>query len=123
MQNRHGNKIKALLISTLLVIGLVANPARADHEHSDNDLIAPLAGILVLGALLNHNHNYNHKRSKRYYGHYGNHGYRQGHRNGYRQGHRNGHRQGHRNGHRNGHLARSYSSEGYGRKSKRNHRR
>jgi len=99
MEKRHTNKVKVLLISTLLVVGLAANPARADHEHRDN-VIAPLAGLLVLGALLSHNHYY-YKRSKRYYGHYDH------------RGHRHGHKA----------RARSYSSEGYGRKSKRNYRR
>ncbi len=90
MEKQHGNKIKVLLVSALLVVGLMSGTARADHEHSDN-LIAPLAGLLVLGALLNHNHNY-YKRSGRHYGHYG---------------------------HRQGHRAQSYSTEGYGRQSKR----
>ena len=94
MEKQHGNKIKVLLVSALLVVGLMSGTARADHDHSDN-LIAPLAGLLVLGALLNHNHNY-YKRSRRHYGHYG-----------------------HNHGHRYGHRARSYSTEGYGRKSKR----
>ena len=94
MEKRHTNKVKVLLISTLLVVGLAANPARADHEHSNN-VIAPLAGLLVLGALLSHNHYY-YKRSGRHYGHYG-----------------------HRQGHHQGHRAHSYSTEGYGRKSKR----
>ena len=108
MEKRHTNKIKVLLISTLLVVGLAANPARADHEHSDN-VIAPLAGLLILGALLKNNHYY-YKRSRRYYGHYEN------------RGHGYGHGQGQR--HRHGHQARarSYSSEGYGRKSKRIYR-
>ena len=106
MEKRHTNKIKVLLISTLLVVGLAANPARSDHEHSNN-VIAPLAGLLILGALLKNN-DYYYKRSKRYYGHSDNHG------------HRNGHRNGHRHGHQA--RARSYSSEGYGRKSKRIYR-
>lgn len=94
MEKQHGNKIKVLLVSALLVVGLMSGPVRADHEHSDN-VIAPLAGLLILGALLNHNHNY-YKGSRRYYGH-----------------------NGHRHGHHQGHRAHSYSTEGYGRKSKR----
>ena len=99
MEKQHGNKIKVLLVSALLVVGLMSGSARADHEHSNN-VIAPLAGLLVLGALFSHNHNY-HKRSKRYYGHKGHYGH---------YGH---------SGRNHGHRARSYSSEGYGRKSKR----
>ena len=98
MEKRHTNKIKVLLISTLLVVGLAANPARADHERSNN-VIAPLAGLLILGALLKNN-DYYYKRSRRYYGHSENHGHRHGHQA----------------------RARSYSSEGYGRKSKRKYR-
>jgi hypothetical protein len=100
MEKRHGNKIKVFLISTLLAVGLVANPARADHEHPNNNLIAPLAGLLVLGALLRHN-DYSYKRSKRYYGHNGHH---------------------HNHGYNHKYRTRSYSSEGYGRKSKRIYR-
>ena len=99
MEKQTSNKIRVLLVSALLVVGLMSGTARADHEHSDN-LIAPLAGFLILGALLNNNHHY--YRSNRHYGHYGhrarNHGYRA----------------------RNyGHRARNYSSEGYSRRSKR----
>ena len=93
MEKQPSNKFKVILVSALLVAGLMSSPARADHEHSNN-VIAPLAGLLVFGALLNRNHNY-YKRSKRYYGRYGHSGRNQGHR------------------------ARSYSSEGYGRKSRR----
>jgi hypothetical protein len=93
MEKRATINIRVLLISTLLVLGLAVNPARADHEHSNN-VIAPLAGLLVLGALLRHN-DYYYKRSKRYYGH-----------------------SGHRHNHRDGYRTRSYSAEGYGRKSK-----
>ncbi len=106
MEKQASNKIKVFLVSVLLVVGLMSGTARADHDHSDN-LIAPLAGFLILGALLNHNHHY--YRSNRHYGHYGhrarNHGYR---------ARNHGHRA------RNyGHRARNYSSEGYSRRSKR----
>ena len=91
---QRSNKLKVSLISALLVVGLAAGSARADHDHQSGNVIAPLATLLVLGSLLHHNHGYEYKYSKRYYGHSGHHG------------------------HRHNHRTRSYSYEGYKRKSR-----
>jgi len=91
---QHSNKLKVSLISALLVVGLAAGPAQADHDHHGGNVIAPLATLLVLGSLLHHNHGYGYKYSRRNYGHSGHYG------------------------HRHNHRARSYSYEGYNRKSR-----
>jgi len=98
---QHSKKLKVLLISALLVSGLVAGPVQA---HQIDNVLAPLAAFVVLGSLLRHNHGheYYYKRRAGHYGH--NHGYK-------------GHY-----GHQHGHQARSYSYEGYNRKSSRNSR-
>lgn len=95
-----GKKLKISLISTLLVVGLAAGPVRADHDDHRANLLAPLAAFIVLGSLFKHNYGHDHNYSR--------------HRHGY-SGRRH-------NGHRHNHRARSYSSEGYGRKSKRIYR-
>ena len=98
------------LISALLVMGLAIKPVQADH--SDN-LLVPLAGIVLLGSLLKHNHGHGHGYSNHNHGHgYGYSKRRYGHNGNYAQ---NGH-----SGHQNQRRARSYSHEGYKRRSKRN---
>jgi hypothetical protein len=94
-------KLKVLLISALLVSGFATGPVQA---HQIDNVLAPLAAFVVLGSLLRHNHGqeYYYKRRPGHYGH--NRGY-------------NGHY-----GHQHGHQARSYSYEGYNRKSRRNSR-
>lgn len=91
---QRSNKLKVSLISALLVFGLAAGPVQADHEHQSDNVIAPLATLLVLGSLLHYNQGYEYKYSKRRHG-YGQH-----------------------YGHRHSHRARSYSYEGYNRKSR-----
>ena len=72
MTRSSATNVKVVLISTLLVLGLTVNPARADHY--DNS-IAPLATFVFLSSLFrhkhrhhdgyhrhNHGHNYGHKR-------------------------------------------------------------
>jgi len=105
---QHSKALKVSLISALLIMGLAATPARADHN---DNLLVPLAGFVLLGSLLRHNHGYGHGYSshghgygysKRRYSHNGNHAH-------------NGH-----SGHQHHRRARSYSHEGYKRRSKRN---
>jgi hypothetical protein len=91
---RHGKKLTVSLISTLLVLGLAAGPVQANHDHHDANVLAPLATILVLGSLLKLNQGYEYRYSNRRYGHSGHYG------------------------HRHNHRARSYSYEGYNRKSR-----
>jgi hypothetical protein len=95
---RHDKKLKVSLISALLVLGLAAGPVQANHDHHDANVLAPLATILVLGSLLKLNQGYEYRYSNRRYGHSGHYG------------------------HRHNHRTRSYSYEGYNRKSKRIYR-
>ena len=92
---QHGKKLKVSLVASLLVLGLAAGPVQANHDDYDGNVLAPLATILVLGSLLRLNQGYEYKYSKR--------------RHGYSQ----------HNGHRHSQRARSYSYEGYNRKSRR----
>jgi hypothetical protein len=104
MNRRHTNKISISLLSALLLTGLVANPAQADHsEHVDsadstsnaNNVLVPIAVGVVLGSMLYHGHGHHYQYSKRRYGHYSAH-------------HR--HDQG-----RHGYARRGYAHNGYGR--------
>jgi hypothetical protein len=95
---RHDKKLKVSLISALLVLGLAAGPVQANHDDHDANVLAPLATILVLGSLLKLNQGYEYRYSNRRYGHSGHYG------------------------HRHNHRSRSYSYEGYNRKSKRIYR-
>ena len=112
----HSKAVKVSLISALLIMGLAAKPVQADHN---DNLLVPLAGFVLLGSLLRHNHGHGHGYSNHHYGHqhgyskrrYGNHG----HNGGYAH---NGH--GGQQYHR---RARSHSYEGYKRRSKRNNHR
>ncbi len=91
---RHDKKLKVSLISALLVLGLAAGPVQANHDDHDANVLAPLATILVLGSLLKLNQGYEYRYSNRRYGQSGHYG------------------------HRHTHRARSYSHEGYNRKSR-----
>ena len=93
MNGRHQKKIYISLLSALLLMGLVVNPARAEHtEHTNNtgNVIVPIAVGVVLGSMLYHGHGHHYQYSKRHYGHY------------------SGHR-------RHGYHQRGYSRHGYGR--------
>ncbi|MCH8105407.1 MAG: hypothetical protein IIC58_07890 [Proteobacteria bacterium] len=61
--------IKVALISALLMGGLMANPARADHNER---YIAPLATFVLLNALFRngHQHHYGYSRHRHGHGHY-----------------------------------------------------
>ena len=104
---QHSKALKVSLIAALLVIGLASTPAQA---HYNDNLLVPLAGFLVLGSLLRHNHGHGHGYSSHRHGH--GYGYSK------RRYSHNGStgRQHHR-------RARSHSQEGYKRKPKRIHNR
>ena len=95
---RHDKKLKVSLISALLVLGLAAGPVQANHDDHDANVLAPLATILLLGSLLKLNQGYEYRYSNRRYGDSGHYG------------------------HRHNNRSRSYSYEGYNRKSKRKYR-
>ncbi len=110
---QHSKALKVSLIAALLIIGLASTPVQA---HYNDNLLVPLAGFLVLGSLLRHNHGYGHGYSnhnhgqgygysKRRYSHNGYYGY-------------NGSK-----GHQYHRRARSHSQEGYKRRPKRIHNR
>ena len=91
------SKLKISLVSTLLVLGLAASPAQANHYRH---VIAPLATVAALAYFFDHgNHHYSYKR-RSHHG-YGNHNY----------GHQHGRHQHNRRKH-------SHSSGGYSHKSK-----
>ena len=91
------SKLRITLVSTLLVLGLAASPAQADHYRH---VIAPLATVAALAYLFDHGRHQTTYKKKSYHG-YGNQHY----------GHQNGHQQYKRRKH-------SHSSGGYSRKSK-----
>ena len=110
---QHSKALKVILISALLIIGLAATPVQAHHN---NDLLVPLAGFLVLGSLLRHNHGHGYGYSSHHHGQgygYSKRGY--GH-NGYYGRNGSTGRQYHR-------RARNHSQEGYKRRPKRIHNR
>ena len=107
---QHSKELIVSLISALLVMGLVIKPVQADHN---DNLLVPLAGFVLLGSLLRHNHGHGHRYSNHHYGHqYGYSKRRYGHNGNYAH---NGH-----SGHQYHRRARSYSHEGYKRRPKRN---
>ena len=108
--------MKVSIISALLVMGLAAKPVQADHN---DNLLVPLAGFVLLGSLLRHNHGHGHGYSGQHYGHqYGYSKRRHGH-----QGHNRGNAHNGHGTHQYGHRARSQSHEGYKRRQKRNNHR
>jgi len=110
---QHSKALKVSLIVALLIIGLAATPVQAHHN---TDLLVPLAGFLVLGSLLGHNHGHGHGYSSRHHGQgYGYSKRRYSHNGYYGQNGSSGH-QYHR-------RARSHSQEGYKRRPKRIHNR
>jgi hypothetical protein len=115
MNRRHTSKISISLLSALLLTGLVANPARADHsEHSDNtnnanNVLVPIAVGVVLGSMLYHGHGHHYQYSQHRYGHYSpDRRYSQGYHGYGRRG--SGHS-------RYGHKSHSSSYGGYSRRS------
>ncbi|MFT5226637.1 MAG: hypothetical protein ACI8XX_002402 [Polaribacter sp.] len=58
------SKLKAPLVSALLVLGLAVSPVQASHYH---DVIAPLATVAVLTYLFNNNRHHSSYRSRTYY--------------------------------------------------------
>ena len=105
---QHSKALKVSLISALLIIGLAATPVQAHQSH---DLLVPLAGFLVLGSLLRHNHGHGHGYSSHRHGQgYGHSKRRYSHNRYYG---RNG-----STGHQNHRRARSHSQEGYKRRPK-----
>ena len=123
MNRRHTNKISISLLSALLLTGLVANPAQADHsEHADsadstsnaNNVLVPIAVGVVLGSMIYHGHGHHYQYSKRRYGHYSTHHRHAQNRHGYaRRGY--GHNGYGRGGY--GHKSHSSSYGGYSRRS------
>ena len=104
--------LKVSLIAALLIIGLAATPVQAHHNH---DLLVPLAGFLVLGSLLRHNHGHGHGYSSHRHGHgYGYSKRRYGH-----QGHKGNYAHNGSTGRKYHRRARSHSQEGYKRRPKR----
>lgn len=104
--------LKVSLISSLLIMGLVAKPVQADHN---DNLLIPLAGFVLLGSLLKHNHGHGHGHG------YSNHHY--GNQYGYskrRYGHYGGYAHNEHGGHQHHRRARSHSYEGYKRRPERN---
>lgn len=102
MTRPNVSRIKVALTSALLVVGLMANPARANHNNHYNFSIAPLATFVMLDLLLRDRHRHRDgyfKRSPRNY--YGNFKRSHGHRH---QIHRYG---------------QSYSRDGYSHRSNR----
>jgi len=113
---QHSKALKVYLISALLIIGLAATPVQAHHNH---DLLVPLAGFLVLGSLLRHNHGHGHGYSSHNYGHgYGHSKRRYGH-----QGHKGNYAHNGHSGYQHHRRARSHSQERYKRRQKRNNHR
>jgi hypothetical protein len=72
MINPGTNKIRALAAAALVALAVTSAPAKASHE---SDIIAPLAAIVVLGALVNHQHHgyYRYSYQSRYRPYYGSH--------------------------------------------------
>jgi len=110
---QHSKKLKVLLISTLLVSGLLTGPVQA---HQIDNVIAPLAAFVVLGSLFKHNHGHEYQYSRPRHGHYGHNG-NYGHQ-GYK-GHSGYYGYKKHSGNQHRRRARSYSYEGYQRKSRR----
>lgn len=71
------SKLKISLVSSVLILGLAASPAQADHYRH---VIAPLATVAALTYLFNHGHHQSSYKRKSYrsygYNHNGHHGYR-----------------------------------------------
>jgi len=110
---QHFKALKVSLILALLIMGLVAKPVQADHN---DNLLVPLAGFVLLGSLLRHNHGHGHGYSNHHYGHqYGYSKRRYGH-----HGHKGGYAHNGHGGHQDHRRARSQSHEGYKRRPKRN---
>jgi len=110
---QHFKALKVSLISALLIMGLVAKPVQADHN---DNLLVPLAGFVLLGSLLKHNHGHGHGYSNHHYGHqYGYSKRRNGH-----HGHKGSYAHNGHGGHQYHRRARSHSYEGYKRRPKRN---
>lgn len=70
MKNRKLKSIRIIVAASLLTMALTATPARADHEQGNGNIIAPIATIVALGLLLNHNR-HSHRPRYEHYGHYG----------------------------------------------------
>jgi hypothetical protein len=110
---QHSKALIVSLISALLIMGLLAKPVQADHN---DNLLVPLAGFVLLGSLLKHNHGHGHGYSNNHYGHqYGYSKGRYGH-----NGHNGGYAHNGHGGHQYNRRARSHSHEGYKRRPKRN---
>ena len=110
----HSKALKVSLISALLIMGLLAKPVQADHN---DNLLVPLAGFVLLGSLLNHNHG--HGYSNHHHGHqYGYSKRRYGH-----NGHNGNYAHNGHGAHQYHRQARSHSYEGYKRRPKRNNHR
>ncbi len=72
MIRQHFNKMSISLLCALLVLGLVVQPAQADHY---DDVIVPLAAGIVLGSFFYHGHRHHYQYSKYRHGHSGNYGH------------------------------------------------
>ena len=62
-------RIKVALTSALLVVGLMASPARANHNNHYNYSIAPLATFVMLDLFLRDRHRHRDGYFKRSHGH------------------------------------------------------
>lgn len=103
------SKLKISIASTLLILGLAASPAQADHYRH---IIAPLATVAALAYLFNHgdSHTTYKRKSYRSYG-YNNNGSHHGQRN-------YSHRKHSYSSGGYSHRKHSYSSGGYSHQSK-----
>ena len=80
MTRLNSTSLKVAIISAVFLMGLAANPARADHY---GNVVAPLATFVFLNSLFRHGHNHRHGYSRQRHG-YNQQGYYQGYK---RRGH------------------------------------
>lgn len=82
MTTLNSTSLKVAIISAVFLMGLAANPARADHY---GNVVAPLATFVFLNSLFRHGHNHHHGYSRPRHGQH-----QHGHYRGYK---RHGHSQ------------------------------
>ena len=58
------NKIRVLAVAGLVAVTFASAPAKAHHDHG---IVAPMAALIVLGAMVHHS---NHSNYRRYDNHY-----------------------------------------------------
>jgi hypothetical protein len=61
------NKIRVLAVAGLVAVSFASAPAKAHHDHG---IVAPMAALIVLGAMVHHSNHGNHGNYRRYDNHY-----------------------------------------------------